>query len=172
MQLKKIAQRIIAAAVALTTAITALPVTSLADKWGSGLGSGDVHDGAIGKWLYGYNSYNNLSWKVDLYVSGSDTGKIDPTKDKIGVEEVLSEVLFSDPLFLPFLLFLAYSHLTRSKKAVIIMMCVESSFLFSHGNGLVPRFRRYRKHGIVTEKEIVYGRKNKSDISGRGYGRV
>lgn len=80
----KLMKRLIALFLAIATMLTALPVTALA---GVLIGSGDgvtTINATAGKWSYGYFDDQGInSWRVTLYVSTSDDGKIDPKRDSI-----------------------------------------------------------------------------------------
>ncbi len=80
----KLKQRITAFFLAITTAITALPTNALAAVY-TGAGDGVIQSPAsAGDFTYGLDdTYAINSWRVTLYVSTSDDGKIDPDKDSI-----------------------------------------------------------------------------------------
>lgn len=82
----KLAQRLTALFLAIVTAITALPITALAgiipfEGAGAGAKSTPAKEDAH---TYGLHYTTALaSWRVTLYVSTSDDGKIDPKRDSI-----------------------------------------------------------------------------------------
>lgn len=73
-------------AIALATLATTLAIstTALADtKWGFGKGGGEVPTPQRGSFMYSFTNSNELSWKIDMYVSCSETGQVDPATDVI-----------------------------------------------------------------------------------------
>lgn len=97
----KFRQRIAALALAISTMLTVLPVTALAASW-----SGDVisfaTEAKVGEYNFGYNSANNLSWRVDLYVSSREDGTLDPTADSVsglGNAEFVGSILYTQESF-------------------------------------------------------------------------
>lgn len=82
----KLKQKITALALAMVTALTALPITALADGpvfTGNSNSSAEYHYGKEFTYgfLSGYGQY--VSWRISLYVSTSDDGTIDPLTDSI-----------------------------------------------------------------------------------------
>ena len=62
-----------------------LAVSANADtRWGTGNGAGSTSIPSPSNQLYNMTTTNELSWKVDLYVSASSSGKVNPLTDTIG----------------------------------------------------------------------------------------
>lgn len=82
----KLFKRLIALALAVVTAITALPITALAESmtFGGNSNSSVTYTYSDG-FKYGFKGDygQHVSWRISLYVSTSDTGEIDPTRDSI-----------------------------------------------------------------------------------------
>lgn len=79
----KLIKRLIALALAVVTAITALPITALAESMTFGGNSNSSVTYTYGdNFKYGFHG-QYVSWRISLYVSTSDTGEIDPTRDSI-----------------------------------------------------------------------------------------
>lgn len=78
----KIIQRLTAALTAAAITLTALSNTALAGEAFTGDSTGTAIVPSYGDYPYGYSG-NNLSWRIDLYVSANNDGKIDPVNDKI-----------------------------------------------------------------------------------------
>lgn len=53
-------------------------------RWGTGNGAGSTSIPSPSNQLYNMTTTNELSWKIDLYVSASSSGKVNPLTDAIG----------------------------------------------------------------------------------------
>ncbi|MGN0684202.1 MAG: hypothetical protein ACI4JY_11045 [Oscillospiraceae bacterium] len=81
MQFKhKFIQRITAAVTAITVSVSALSITTLA--W-TGESSGGSVAANYGDYPYGFSPSRSASWRVDLYVSANNDGRIKPETDSI-----------------------------------------------------------------------------------------
>lgn len=80
----KLIHKLVTATAALLTA-SIISITALAEAtWGRGNGGGATSAPSPSNQLYNMTTTNELSWKVDLYVSASETGKVNPLTDTIG----------------------------------------------------------------------------------------
>ncbi len=82
----KLLKKLTAFFLAAVTAITALPITALAEQFVFGGNSNSSAEYHYGKgytygFFSGYGQY--VSWRISLYVSTSDDGTIDPARDSI-----------------------------------------------------------------------------------------
>lgn len=68
----------------LALSLTMLPTTALASMGGDG--SGGVSNTSVAAALYGYHDDDNVSWRIDAYVSTNANGKIDRDNDSIGTD--------------------------------------------------------------------------------------
>ena len=124
----KIIKRIFAAVTILVTAIfMSIPV--LADTWGKGTNDGSVSSASYGSYPFGYASLNNLSWRVDLFVSSAEDGKIDPSKDTVIMGQYkdvstdklsfVGSVLFTNVSFDDSLVYLQADYTTSKRDSVL-----------------------------------------------------
>lgn len=81
----KLKQKITALALAVVTAIIALPINALADTMTFGGNSDSSVTYLYGDgFKYGFKGEGqHVSWRISLYVSTSDDGTIDPKRDSI-----------------------------------------------------------------------------------------
>lgn len=78
---KRIFTKLTALITSLALSLTVLPTTALAGDF-VGASTGGTQAAGVGNYPYGYGG-TNLAWRIDLYVSASETGKIDPQTDRI-----------------------------------------------------------------------------------------
>ncbi len=100
----KLKQRITTLILAATTMLTALPINALADTFVGNANGAVSADGTAGAHTYGTRySAAITSWRVTLYVSTSDDGKIDPLTDRIGGTGLAKVgTVFYNNMFLPY----------------------------------------------------------------------
>lgn len=81
---RKLFTKLTALITSLALTVSLLPTTALAAVGGDG--SGGVDNTAVAAALYGYHDVNNVSWRIDAYVSTNANGKIDRANDVIGTD--------------------------------------------------------------------------------------